>query len=68
MESSPDGRAEATSTAGRALGPDAFRSRAEALEWLLFDVDGVLTDGRLWYSAEGETLKAFDVRDRKSVV
>lgn len=37
--------------------------RADALRWLLFDVDGVLTDGRLWYTSEGETLKAFHVRD-----
>lgn len=29
----------------------------------VFDVDGVLTDGRLYYSAAGDTLKAFDVRD-----
>ena len=30
---------------------------------LVLDVDGVLTDGRLWYSARGETLKVFHVRD-----
>ena len=30
---------------------------------LLLDVDGVLTDGRLYYDAEGRVLKAFDVRD-----
>jgi 3-deoxy-D-manno-octulosonate 8-phosphate phosphatase (KDO 8-P phosphatase) len=30
---------------------------------LVLDVDGVLTDGRLWFSAEGEALKAFHVRD-----
>lgn len=28
-----------------------------------FDVDGVLTDGRLHYAENGETFKAFDVRD-----
>lgn len=37
--------------------------RAEALRWLLFDIDGVLTDGRLWYTGEGETIKPFHVRD-----
>ncbi|MEM8995442.1 MAG: hypothetical protein AAGF23_11705, partial [Acidobacteriota bacterium] len=63
MESSHEERDGDALTAGRALDPEAFRMRAEALEWLLFDVDGVLTDGRLWYSAAGETLKAFDVRD-----
>lgn len=30
---------------------------------LVLDVDGVLTDGRLYYGAEGEVLKAFHVRD-----
>ena len=30
---------------------------------LLCDVDGVLTDGRLWYGPGGEELKAFHVRD-----
>ena len=38
-------------------------ARAAALEWLLFDVDGVLTDGRLIYGADGEQWKVFDVRD-----
>jgi len=30
---------------------------------MLFDVDGVLTDGRLWYGPGGEALKAFHVLD-----
>jgi 3-deoxy-D-manno-octulosonate 8-phosphate phosphatase (KDO 8-P phosphatase) len=30
---------------------------------LILDVDGVLTDGRLYYGPRGEALKAFDVRD-----
>jgi 3-deoxy-D-manno-octulosonate 8-phosphate phosphatase (KDO 8-P phosphatase) len=30
---------------------------------LVLDVDGVLTDGRLYYGARGETLKVFHVRD-----
>ena len=33
------------------------------LRLLVLDVDGVLTDGRLWFGADGETLKAFHVRD-----
>jgi 3-deoxy-D-manno-octulosonate 8-phosphate phosphatase (KDO 8-P phosphatase) len=33
------------------------------IELLLLDVDGVLTDGRLYFSARGEALKAFHVRD-----
>jgi 3-deoxy-D-manno-octulosonate 8-phosphate phosphatase (KDO 8-P phosphatase) len=30
---------------------------------MVFDVDGVLTDGQLWYGPQGEMLKAFHVRD-----
>ncbi len=30
---------------------------------LVLDVDGVLTDGRLWFGPDGEQLKAFHVRD-----
>jgi len=30
---------------------------------LVLDVDGTLTDGRLYYGAGGELMKAFDVRD-----
>jgi 3-deoxy-D-manno-octulosonate 8-phosphate phosphatase (KDO 8-P phosphatase) len=30
---------------------------------LVLDVDGVLTDGRLYYSETGEALKVFNVRD-----
>jgi 3-deoxy-D-manno-octulosonate 8-phosphate phosphatase (KDO 8-P phosphatase) len=31
-------------------------------------VDGVLTDGRLYYSADGEAMKAFDVTDGHGIV
>jgi 3-deoxy-D-manno-octulosonate 8-phosphate phosphatase (KDO 8-P phosphatase) len=37
--------------------------RARAVRLAVFDVDGVLTDGRLYYSVRGEELKVFDVRD-----
>ena len=33
------------------------------IELLILDVDGVLTDGRLYFSARGESLKVFHVRD-----
>ena len=36
---------------------------AASLRLLVLDVDGVLTDGRLWFGAAGEALKAFHVRD-----
>jgi 3-deoxy-D-manno-octulosonate 8-phosphate phosphatase (KDO 8-P phosphatase) len=36
---------------------------AAEIALLVLDVDGVLTDGRLWYGPDGESHKAFDVRD-----
>jgi 3-deoxy-D-manno-octulosonate 8-phosphate phosphatase (KDO 8-P phosphatase) len=36
---------------------------ARRLELLVLDVDGVLTDGGLWYGPRGEQLKCFHVRD-----
>jgi 3-deoxy-D-manno-octulosonate 8-phosphate phosphatase (KDO 8-P phosphatase) len=33
------------------------------IELLVLDVDGVLTDGRLYFSGSGEALKTFHVRD-----
>ncbi len=36
---------------------------AAEITLLVLDVDGVLTDGRLWYGPDGETHKAFNVRD-----
>ena len=42
---------------------DLFERRASRLEWLLFDVDGVLTDGSLHYTRWGELVKTFHVHD-----
>lgn len=36
---------------------------APAIRLLVLDVDGVLTDGRLYFGRRGEALKAFHVRD-----
>ena len=36
---------------------------ARRLALLVLDVDGVLTDGGLWFGARGEVLKRFHVRD-----
>lgn len=37
--------------------------KAKAIRLLIMDVDGVLTDGRIFYSAEGVESEAFFVRD-----
>jgi 3-deoxy-D-manno-octulosonate 8-phosphate phosphatase (KDO 8-P phosphatase) len=41
----------------------ALKRRAAGVRVVALDVDGVLTDGRLYFGARGEALKAFDVRD-----
>jgi len=43
-------------------------AKAAAIELLVFDVDGVLTDGGLYYGPSGETIKRFDVRDGHGLV
>jgi 3-deoxy-D-manno-octulosonate 8-phosphate phosphatase (KDO 8-P phosphatase) len=53
---------------GRGAGAKALTSRAQRIRLLLLDVDGVLTDGRLYYTAEGEAMKAFDVKDGHGIV
>lgn len=45
------------------ISDEDFARRARSLDWLLFDVDGVFTDGRLVYGADGERWKVFHVRD-----
>ena len=42
---------------------DVFAQRATGLDWLLFDVDGVLTDGRLYFTRWGEQIKRFHAHD-----
>ena len=44
------------------LASDAL-ARARRVRLVIFDVDGVLTDGRLWYGPGGEELKAFHAFD-----
>jgi len=38
------------------------------IQLLLMDCDGVLTDGRLYFSSRGEEMKVFDVRDGQGIV
>jgi 3-deoxy-D-manno-octulosonate 8-phosphate phosphatase (KDO 8-P phosphatase) len=48
--------------------PRQLLARAARVRLVLLDVDGVLTDGRLYYGAEGELMKAFDVKDGHGIV
>lgn len=40
-----------------------FDQRAQTIRLLVLDVDGVLTDGSLTFTGEGELSKTFNVRD-----
>ncbi|MFN7065626.1 MAG: KdsC family phosphatase [Aquificaceae bacterium] len=40
-----------------------LKEKALRVRLLLLDVDGVLTDGRLYYTSKGEEIKVFHVRD-----
>lgn len=43
--------------------PTALLERAARIRLACFDVDGTLTDGRLWMDAEGREQKAFHIQD-----
>ncbi len=44
-----------------------WRSRLSEIELLAMDVDGVLTDGGLYYTDSGEELKKFNVKDGQGI-
>jgi hypothetical protein len=43
--------------------PEEVWGRARRIRLLILDIDGVLTNGSLYFDAKGETLKVFNVRD-----
>ena len=47
---------------------DDISIRARKIKLLLMDCDGVLTDGRLYYTVSGEQMKVFNVRDGQGIV
>jgi len=51
-----------------ALSPAALADRLRALRVLLFDVDGVLTDGEIELSSDGVESKQFSIRDGAALV
>ncbi len=63
--SSPDDalRRAGVDEALKRAGVDEALKRAKGLKLMIFDVDGVMTDGTLYYSERGEELKAFNIQD-----
>ena len=45
------------------IAPSEYQARCARIELALFDVDGVLTDGRLYLGADGAEHKSFHTRD-----
>ena len=56
------------SSRGRKPGSQELSAKAAEVQLLVFDVDGVLTDGGLYYGPDGEVLKRFDVKDGHALV
>jgi 3-deoxy-D-manno-octulosonate 8-phosphate phosphatase (KDO 8-P phosphatase) len=52
----------------RAKGDSMLMTRAGNIRLACFDVDGTLTDGRLFFDSEGRELKAFHVHDGQGLV
>ncbi len=65
---SPAGKAGRAPASRARIPPRQLLARAARIRLVLLDVDGVLTDGRLYYGADGEALKAFDVKDGHGIV
>ena len=42
---------------------DLLLKRASQIKLLILDVDGVMTDGRLWFGDDGAEYKSFNVKD-----
>ncbi len=45
------------------LDQNEIAAKAKRVRLLLMDCDGVMTDGRIFFSANGEEMKVFDVKD-----
>lgn len=50
------------------MSPTPASARLGAVRLLVMDVDGVLTDGGIYYTERGDEIKRFDVRDGQGLV
>src|SRR5258705_6857086 len=49
------------------IDPSELEKRAKEIKLLVCDVDGVLTDGGMYYGPDGEVMKKFDTRDGQGI-
>jgi len=54
-------------TSNTQLEGEEIVQRAQSIKLLLMDCDGVLTDGRLWLTKDGDEQKAFHARDGQGI-
>ncbi len=47
---------------------DELKRRAEKVKMIILDVDGVMTDGRVYINSEGVESKGFDIRDGFGII
>src|ERR1700710_2556345 len=54
---------QASSIEPKVRHPPELLLQAQGIRWAIFDVDGVLTDGRIYIGERGEEFKAFSTLD-----
>ena len=47
--------------------PDGANDRANRVKLMIFDIDGVFTDGSLFFTADGDAMKSFNSLDGHGV-
>lgn len=47
--------------------PPELLLRAQGIRWAIFDIDGCLTDGRIYVGEHGESVKAFNTLDGQGI-
>ncbi len=45
------------------INADKFEALRKNIKFIIFDVDGTLTDGKIYMGKDGELFKAFDIKD-----
>ena len=67
MQRDQDHPYAAASGATWRLAPEEVERRARAIDWLVLDVDGVLTTGLVSYLSQGGEMMTFDIHDGHAI-
>ena len=52
----------------RSYHESAFRAKMEAIKLLVIDVDGVMTDGGMYFTESGDQFKKFNTKDGMGII